>query len=322
MTRPQPNIELSVVVPVYGCAGCLDELHRRLTASLEEITFDYELVFVDDRSPDDAWSSLTKLRERDARVRAVRLARNFGQHTAITAGLAASRGRWVVVMDCDLQDPPEEIHRLYSAAQEGHDIVFGRRRTRRAPAWRQIGARAYFRLLNTFTGSSLDGSYGTFSILSAQVVAAFLRVRDRDRHYLLILQWLGFDHAVVDYDHADRALGDSSYGLVSLLRHALDGLLFQTTVLLRFIVYLGFLLSATGAALAIYFVAARLTGSTYPGWTSLAVFTLTIGGFMIISTGITGLYVGKVFEQVKERPLYVVDRTLESEGAEERELAR
>lgn len=147
-------------------------------------------------------------------------------------------------------------------------------------------------------------------------------MRDRDRHYLLILQWIGFDHTAVDYDHAERPLGDSSYGFVLLLRHALDGLLFQTTVLLRFIVYVGFLLSATGAALALFFVVAKLTGSGYPGWTSLAVFTLTIGGFTITQHGHHGLVRGKVFEQVKERPLYVIDRTLEAEGAEDRELAR
>jgi len=320
--RPHPSVELSVVVPVYGCAGCLAELHRRLGASLEEITDNYELVFVDDRGPDDAWSVLEALGQQDPRVRALRLARNFGQHAAITAGLAATRGRWVVVMDCDLQDPPEAIHRLYAAAQDGYDVVFGRRQTRAAPGWRRSSARAYFRLLNTFTGSSLEGSYGTFSILNSQVVDAFLRVRDRDRHYLLILQWLGFEHTAVDYDHAARHLGDSSYSPVTLLRHALNGLLFQTTVLLRFIVYAGFLLSALGAALATYFVVAKLTGSAYPGWTSLAVFTLTIGGFTIISTGVTGLYVGKVFEQVKQRPLYVIDRTLESDRSQERDLAR
>jgi glycosyltransferase involved in cell wall biosynthesis len=325
--RLPPSLELSVVVPVYGCAGCLIELHRRLTASLKAVTADYELVFVDDRAPDDAWPVLEALGDRDPRVRALRLSRNFGQHAAITAGLAATRGRWVVVMDCDLQDPPEEILRLYTAAQDGYDIVFGRRRTRSAAPWRRFAARTYFRLLNLFTGSSIDGTYGTFSILSSKVVDAFLEIRDRDRHYLLILYWLGFDHTSIDYDHAARSLGDSSYSVRGLLRHAIDGLLFQTTTLLRWIVYVGFLLSAVGAVLAAYLVIAKLSGAGYPGWTSLAVFTLTIGGFTIVSTGTIGLYVGKVFDQVKERPLFVVDRTLEGERAErrraeERELAR
>jgi dolichol-phosphate mannosyltransferase len=316
----RPEIELSVVVPVYGCASCLKELHRRLTAVLTQLVADYELVFVDDRAPDNAWPVLVELGAADQRVRAFRLSRNFGQHKAITAGLAASRGRWVVVMDCDLQDPPEQIPRLYEAAVAGHDVVFGRRATRSHSPLRQLAARIYFRLMNTFTRSEIDGSFGTFSILSAKVVDAYLKMGERDRHYLFILYWLGFDHAVVDYDHAERSIGDSSYGLGSLVRHAIDGVFFQTTVLLRWIVYLGFLLSAAGAGLAVYFVIAKLTDAAYPGWTSLAVFTLVIGGFMIVSTGTIGLYVGKVFEQVKARPLYVVDESLDEIRARQREL--
>jgi dolichol-phosphate mannosyltransferase len=305
------TVDLSVVVPVYGCASCLDELHRRLTAVLSQLVDAYEIVFVDDRAPDDAWPVLLKLGAEDGRVRALRLSRNFGQHKAITAGLAAARGRWVVVMDCDLQDPPEQIPRLFEAATAGHDIVFGRRATRSHSSMRRMSARLYFRMLNAFTGSQIDGSYGTFSCLSSKVVDAYLRMGERDRHYLFILYWLGFDHTAVDYEHAERAAGDSSYGLMALFRHAIDGVFFQTTVLLRWIVYLGFLLSLAGGGLAVYFVVAKLTDSAYPGWTSLAVFTLLIGGFTIVSTGTIGLYVGKVFEQVKERPLYVIDDSLD-----------
>jgi glycosyltransferase involved in cell wall biosynthesis len=310
--RLKPSVELSVVVPVYGCAGCLDELHRRLVASLRDVTDDYELVFVDDCAPDGAWAVLERLRVADPRVRGLRLSRNFGQHAAITAGLEASCGRWVVVMDCDLQDPPEAIGLLYETAlQGGYEIVFGRRRARATAPWRALAARMYFRLLNLFTGSRIDGDYGSFSILSSKVVDAFLRVGDHDRHYLLILHWLGFAHTAVDYDHAPRPFGESSYSLGGLLRHAIDGVLFQTTTFLRWIVYLGFGVSAAGAAIAAYLVVAKVTGTAAPGWTSLAVFTLTIGGFIIVSTGTTGLYVGKVFDQVKQRPLYVVDRTLD-----------
>jgi dolichol-phosphate mannosyltransferase len=280
----------------------------------------FELVLVDDRSADESWSVIQSLVSRDARVKGLRLSRNFGQHAAITAGLAHAEGRWAVVMDCDLQDPPEEIPRLYAKAKEGYDVVFGRRRRKRASWIRRFTARLYFSGLKAFTGASLDGQYGTFSVISRRVIDGYLRFKDRDRHYLFILNWLGYETAAVDYEPADRYAGKSSYTFKALIKHGFDGVFFQTTVLLRWIVYLGFVLALAGVGLTIYIITAKLSNSAYPGWTSIAVFTLTTGGFIIISTGITGLYIGKMFDQVKERPLYVVDAWLvkgSQEAAEE-----
>jgi dolichol-phosphate mannosyltransferase len=302
--------DLSVVVPVYGCAGCLEALHRRLAATLDDLVADWELILVDDRSPDGAWTSIAALAGRDRRVVGVRLSRNFGQHAAITAGLARARGDWVAVMDCDLQEPPEELHKLWAKAMEGHDVVLARRRDKQLPWHRRAGARLYYALLGRMTGTRFDGAYGSLSLISRKVVDAFLRFRDLDRHYLLILRWLGFDTASVDYQHQPRAAGRSSYGLGKLIRSGLDGMFFHTTVLLRWIVYAGFVTSALGIGFAIYLLIARLTGSAYPGWTSLAIFTLVTGGVIITSVGVTGLYVGKIFTQVRDRPLYVVDTEL------------
>jgi polyisoprenyl-phosphate glycosyltransferase len=302
---------LSVVVPVYGCRSCLEHLHERLTVTLQDVVPDHEIILVDDRSGDGAWEEIERLVELDAAVRGVRLSRNFGQHAAITAGLAQARGDHVVVMDCDLQDPPELIPQLYAKALEGHDIVFGRRTHKPTNPLRRLLARLYFRGLRAFTGNKLDGQYGTFSIISRKVVGAFLDLRDQDRHYLMILSWLGFDVAAVDYEPASRHSGRSSYTLPSLIEHALDGVFFQTTVLLRWIVYLGFLLASIGGVLAAYLAVARVAGTAYPGWTSIVVLTLVLCGFIILSTGITGLYIGKVFEQARARPIFVVDRVAE-----------
>lgn len=309
--------ELSVVIPVYGCRDCLEVLHARLTAALEELVSDYEIVFVDDRSPDGAWEVLRGLGERDAHAVAVRLSRNFGQHAAITAGLEAARGDWVVVMDCDLQDPPEEIRRLYAKALEGYDVVYAQRRRMGTSGFRRLGSRAYFRAMNVFAGAAFEQA-GTFSIVSRQVVEEFLRFKDRHRHYLLMLHWLGFDTASIDYEQPARHTGRSSYGVRGLVAHALDGLFFQTTVLLRWIVFLGFALSVAGLGLAAYYLVTKVTGNAAPGFTSLAVFTLTVGGFIIISTGVTGLYIGRVFEQVRERPLFVVDSIVGGEPGRSR----
>jgi dolichol-phosphate mannosyltransferase len=308
MAAAEPSVDLSVVVPVYSCRDCIAALHERLSRVLPLVVPSYEIVFVDDRSPDEAWPVLEALAERDAAVRAVRLSRNFGQHAAITAGLAQCTGRRAIVMDCDLQDPPEEIPKLLQKADEGYDIVLARRLEKKHSTFRRAASRAFFALLSAFNRSPIDGSFGSFSLISRPVIDAFLRFQDRDRHYLLILRWLGYRVGSIDYVHAARYAGTSSYGLRRLLLHALDGMLFQTTVLLRWIVYTGFTIAAVGALLAVYFVYMYFAHSIVPGWTSLIVLFLLIGGFIIASTGITGLYIGKIFEQVKGRPLYVIDR--------------
>jgi dolichol-phosphate mannosyltransferase len=315
MSPPAPAargaIEISVVIPTYACATCLHALHERLTATLAAMAVPYELVFVDDRAQDGSWDVLAQLAAGDPHVRAFRMSRNFGQHMAITAGVAESAGAWVVVMDCDLQDPPEEIPRLYARAQEGHDIVLARRVQRQGAPGRDLAGRVYFRLLNLVAGTSIDRTYGTFSIISRQVAEAYLRFRDRDRHYLFILYWLGFNQATIEVPAAPRHSGKSSYGTRALLRHALDGLMFQTTVVLRWIVYAGFALAATGMLLAGFFVVSHLTRGSAPGWTSIATMVLLFSGFSIASSGVVGLYVGKTFEQVKQRPLYVISERTE-----------
>lgn len=307
------EVEVSVVVPVYGCATCLDVLHERLTTVLSALVASYELVFVDDRSPDNAWARLRELTAKDPVVRAYRLSRNFGQHAAITAGLAQSRGRWVVVMDCDLQDPPEEIPRLLARAREGFDIVFALRKQRKHSLFRRLAAQIFFALMNAFNRTHFESRYGSFSLLSRGVVNAFLTLGDRERHYLLILHWLGFATTDIEYEHDSRHSGKSSYSLRRLVRHALSGMLFQTTVLLRWIIYLGFSVSLAGALLAAWFVYRYFAHGVQPGFTSLAVLILLIGGFIIGSTGITGLYIGRIFEQVKERPLYVIDSSIDGD---------
>jgi len=301
------EIELSIVIPVYGCRECLLALHGRLNAALASIK-NREVLFVDDRSPDDSWEVLEQLAAQDPTVKAIRLSRNFGQHAAISAGLAHCSGQWVVVMDCDLQDPPEEIPGLLRKAREGYDVVFARRTEKKHSIVRRAAAFVFFGLINLFNRTNLDGAYGAFSIISRKVVVAFLTLGDRDRHYLFILHWLGFRATAIDYTHMERHAGDSSYTFRSLVRHAFDGMFFQTTALLRWIVYFGFLVSASGVLLAGYYIYEFFAHSIYPGWTSLVVLMLLLGGFTILSSGIAGLYIGKIFEQVKDRPLYVIDR--------------
>jgi glycosyltransferase involved in cell wall biosynthesis len=299
------EVELSIVIPVYGCRDCLGPLHRRIVDSASSITEDFEVVFVDDASPDYAWDELVRLADADPRVRAFGMSRNFGQDAAITAGLSHARGRWTVILDCDLQEPPEEIPRLYAKAMEGHDIV----RTTRTPGGhsrlRTMASRGYRRLT---LEHNPDTEYSNMSMLSRPVVDAFLSLNDRDREYTLVLDWLGFRQASVQIEHHERPTGRSSYTWRRLLGVALDGMFFRTTVLLRVVVFAGFLITAAGGILALYNIAYYFAGRQPVGYTSLLVLELLLSGCVITSVGVVGLYVGRIFEQVKYRPLFIISR--------------
>jgi glycosyltransferase involved in cell wall biosynthesis len=304
-TSTSPSI--SVVVPVYGCIGCLDQLCHQLEETLATITPRFEIILVDDRSPDNAWSQIPALQAAHPSVKGIRLSRNFGQHIAITAGLAAARGDYAVVMDCDLQDPPSLIPALYAKLQEGYDMTLAKRIERSHSPFRLFAAKAYFRLMSKLTDEEVDGSYGSFSMLSRRVIDGFLLFEEKERHYLFILRWLGFRIGSVDYVHQERYAGESSYNLSRLLNHALNGMFFQATVLLRWIVSLGFLFALSGLSMAGYLVWRHFSHTSLPGWTSLVVLILISTGAILVSLGIIGLYVGKIFDQAKQRPLYVVD---------------
>lgn len=303
---------ISVVIPVYGCLSCLDILCQQLETSLRTITEHFEIILVDDRSPDNWWSQIAMLQNRYPSVTGVRLSRNYGQQIAITAGLAAARGDYTVVMDCDLQDSPSLIPELYAKLQEGgYDLVLAKRVERNHSGFRLLAAKLYFGLLSKLADEPIDGSYGAFSILSRKVVDSFLLFEEKERHYLFILRWLGFNMGSIDVVHQERHSGRSSYTLDGLIRLALDGVLFQATVMLRWIVSLGFLFAFSGIASAGYFIWQYLYYTSLPGWTSLIVLTLVSTGVLLISLGIIGLYVGRIFDQAKQRPLYVVDTVRE-----------
>jgi glycosyltransferase involved in cell wall biosynthesis len=312
--------DLSVVIPVYGCDSCLTDLCDRLQRAIEPLTDDYELIFVDDRSPDGSWTVLQGLAQERPALRLVRLSRNFGQHAAITAGLFESSGRRVVVMDCDLQDRPEDIPRLWAEAEKGYEVVLSRRRRRSQSLLRRLTGHLYYRLRNVLVRTDMYTNYTNLSMISRKVVEAFLTLRDKDRQYLLIVDWLGFEQTTVEVDPADRRAGNSSYNWRRLVKVAVDGMFFQTTVLLRWIVYVGFSLALLGALLASYTLIVYAFGRPLPAWTGLPVLTLLLAGFIIISTGVAALYIGKIFDQVKGRPLYVVDTKVV--GGEERAFAR
>ena len=300
------KITLSIIVPVYGCARTLEALHDRLVHVLEPLVPSFEIVLVDDRGPDVSWKIMCELAKADPRVVACRLSRNVGQQLAITAGIDQCRGAYAVVMDCDLQDPPEAIPLLWQAAQDGADIVFARRKSPHQSLARLFYNRLYFRALSWMSGRRFDGELGAFSLISRRVMDAFLCFHERGRHYLMILYAVGYDSRTVEYERAPRQIGESGYSLSNLLSHALAGLMFSTTRMLRWSIYAGGILAITGVVLAGLLMIRWLFFTAAPGWTSLIVTQLLVGGILALCVGTTGLYVGRIFEEVQRRPLYFV----------------
>lgn len=304
---------LSVVAPVYRSAATVAEFVRSVRAALSQITERYEVVLVEDGSPDESWSAIVRECDRDVRVKGVQLSRNFGQQSGITAGLAHARGAHVVVMDSDLQDDPGFIPDLYKKSLEGFDIVFARKRVRRYGLVRNLLTRSFYAMFRWLASVEYDPNIGAFSVISRPVVDAFLQFGDYQRGYVIVLGWLGFRRASVDVEHRERPVGDSSYTTWQLLRHAVMILLTYSEKPLRLSIYLGLLLSALSFVIGLWLAARYFTsnvGQLALGWTSLVVSHLFLSGLTLMSLGVVGLYVGRIFEQVKGRPIFVVRETI------------
>jgi len=305
---PAPSLLFSIVSPVFGSEELVDELVHRLQASVGSLTQDYEIILVDDRSPDGAWARIQAQTLRDPRVQGVRLSRNFGQHAAITAGLDRCRGEWVVVLDCDLQDRPEEIPMLFAVAQRGYDLVLARRSNRQDSWGQKMMSRMFYRVLSYLTETPQDPAVANFGVYHRKVITAVLAMRENIRYFPTMVRWVGFRAGYLAVAHAGRSAGSSSYGLRQRLRLGLDTLMANTDKPLRLTVKLGLLL-AGGAFLFVPVTLWRyLTGQiTQPGYTSLILSIWFFSGLLLAVLGMVGLYIGKTFEQVKNRPLYLVD---------------
>ena len=307
MNRTDPVPLLSVVSPVFDAESIVQELVHRIRSAVAPLG-SFEIVLVDDRSRDQSWKSIVAMCEQFPEVRGVRLSRNFGQHAAIAAGLAAARGNYVVVMDCDLQDDPAYISELLGLAYGGADIVLTHRSMRRHSWFRNFGALAYGKIVSSLSDDAVKNlGQGSFSLLSRKVVDAYTQFGDVHAHYLGTIRYLGFDQTTLEVEHADRFDGSSSYTLRKLFRHAVDGIVSQSLRILHLSVSIGFGLFILSALGVVYLIASYIARGALPGFTSLMVMILLTSGFILMSVGVVGVYLGRVFEQVKGRPRFVVD---------------
>lgn len=304
-------IHLSVVSPVYGCKSCLHELHDKLIQTLHTITPDFEIIFVNDNSPDNAWDTILELAEQDARVKGISLSRNFGQHYAIHAGLEHAKGEWVVVMDCDLQDQPEEIIKLYAKARTGFDIVLAQRLQRKDTFFKKAFSKVFYSVLGYLTETKQDSSVANFGIYNRKVILAILSMKDKIRYFPAMVRWVGFKLTAVEVNHQARLIGETSYNIGKLLRMALDIILAFSDKPLRLTVKFGFIISSLSFVAAIVQFVRYLYGDiSVAGFASIIISVWFLGGMMILILGIIGLYIGKTFDRVKDRPVYIVQQTI------------
>lgn len=301
------DVHVSVVVPVYGCSTSLVELYIRLEDALCKITPNFEIVLVNDGSPDDAWNIIVELSKKYPKVKGINLSRNFGQHYAITAGLNNANGEWIVVMDCDLQDRPEEIFNLYSKALEGYDSVFAQRINRKDNPLKKLNSKMFYSLFSYLTDTKQDASVANFGIYKRNVIDAILDMKDHIRYFPTMAQWVGFRKYYLPVEHNARQDGGSNYNFRSLFRLAINNIIAFSDKPLRLTAKAGFVLATFSFIVALFYFYFYYIGYIKVlGFTTLILSVWFIGGLIMMLLGVLGLYIGKIFDKVKNRPYYII----------------
>jgi glycosyltransferase involved in cell wall biosynthesis len=302
---------ISVVSPVYQAARIIPQLVSELSSAVGNLTDSFEIILVDDRSRDESWDAIKLECNKCPHVIGLRLSRNFGQHSAITAGLGLAKGDWIVVMDCDLQDRPDQISTLYRKALEGYDLVLARRRARRDSRLKRFYSRLFYSVFSYLTDTTQDAAIANFGIYHKKVIQAVLDMEDNIRYFPAMVQWVGFQSARVDVEHSSRLEGASSYNLRKLLRLAVNNIISFSDKPLRLVAQGGLILSVLSVAIGLLYLAGYLLGVIkVAGYASLIISIWLTTGINIFVLGLVGIYVGKAFEQIKGRPIYIIDEAV------------
>lgn len=303
-------MQLSIVSPIYKGEKMLDELVRRITMSVTTITDEYEIILINDQSPDDSWNVIRRICKGDKHVKGVNLSRNFGQHYAITAGLSKSCGEWVVVMDCDLQDRPEEIPNLYYKAMEGYDSVFAQRVERQDTFSKRLSSTIFYKVFSFLTDTKQDKTVANFGIYHRKVVDAILDMGDSIRYFPIMAQWVGFRKYYLPVVHAEREIGKSSYSLFKLLKLASDNMIGFSDKPLRLMLRFGFYVVLISLMFALFTFGKWLLGMIeVSGFTTMVISIWLAVGILTMMLGITGIYIGKIYDRVKGRPIFIIGET-------------
>ncbi len=303
--------KLSVVSPVYHGENMLEELVARISKAVAPLTSDYEIILVNDGSPDASWEGIKTLCARDTKVKGINLAHNFGQPYAITAGLSYAQGDYIAVIDCDLQNKPEDLPALFLKAMEGYDIVSARRVHRDDTFLKRMSSAVFHRVYDFLSGFSTDKAVAEFGVYSKRIVKVYCSIPEYSRSFVELIHTLGFRKTGIDVMHDHRLEGESSYNLSRLLRLSFNAIISNSNRPLQLAVTLGFIMSLFSFLMAVYNIFAK-----FAGWNEVAGYTTTVfsiwfvGGLLLFMMGILGLYIGKIFDQVKGRPVFIVQDTL------------
>jgi len=301
--------KISVVVPVYRNALTLKELSERLTSTITKMNCQPELIFVNDGSPDNSWEVIKNLKTLNPHLKGLNFSRNFGQHNAISAGIDNATGDWLVVMDADLQDTPEEIENLYlKATKDCLDCVLAIRKEREDSFFKKLSSKMFYSVFNFLVGSKIDKSVGNFGIYHKKVYTCFKKFTEQNRFFPLIINWLGFSQGKLEVKHSSRKEGKSSYSFAKLIKLAFFTTINFTNRPLYFCILLGAVVSLLAIIIGGFFFFRALVNDdrAVMGWTSLIVSIHFFSGIILLSMGIVGIYLGNVFNEVKGRPIYVI----------------
>ena len=303
------SVYFSVVIPVYQAAGCLHELIARLERVLSQITPEYEIILVDDHSQDSSWGMIEVLAKQKMFVKGIRLSKNFGQHHAIAAGLNAVSGEWIAVMDEDLQDMPEELPKLLSKANYGYDVVLARRMDRNHSRYAQGLSNAFYLILGYLTGDKQDPAIGNFGVYHKKVIAEVVALKEPFRYFPSMIRWVGFRQTTFNVPHGSSKNPVSGYDFSKRFHLALNTLLAYSDKPLRATIKLGFFIALMGFLFALITLVRYFSGAIIvPGYASLIVSVWVLSGILLMTLGLVGLYIGKIFEGVKDRPIYIIEQ--------------
>jgi len=299
--------ELTVVIPAFNEEANLRPMFERLVAALENEVDGLEIIFIDDGSSDGTWSGISDLAASDDRVRGVRFARNFGHQAAVTAGVDVARGRAVVLIDADLQDPPEIIPEMISKWRDGFEVVFAQRESREGETlFKKATAALFYRLLHRVTEVDIPVDTGDFRLMGPRALEAFRALPERNRFIRGLVSWIGFPQTAVRYRREARHAGDTKYPFRKMLRFALDALTSFSFLPLRVATFLGFAASAFSFLYILVVLVLKAVGISWLGYTSLMASILFLGVIQLIMIGVLGEYIARIFDEVKRRPLYLV----------------
>ena len=304
-------MDISVVIPVYGCREAVPELYKRLVATLENAGKSFEIIMVDDHCPQKSWEEIEKLCAKDKRVVGIKLSRNFGQMRAITAGLEKSTGDLVSVMDCDLQDSPEFLPLFLDKIEEGYDIVYSKRKERKDTFIVKALSRSFYAVYNKLSDMKYDFEVGNYSVAKRKVVDSFLKMKEQTRDYIMFLMWLGYNDTTIELESDERFAGKSSYTFSKKVNLAISLITAQSNKPLFMEVKLGFALSCAAFIFLIYLVIRNYAVRDLDiGWPSVIASIYMMGGLMLSALGIVGIYIGNIFSESKGRPIYIIDEML------------